>query len=493
MVFASHVFVFWFLPVVLALYYAVPKGAKNLVLTLVSYVFYAWAAPQFVVILIWSTLVDYVCGNFISGHWRLRKSRAVNPRIFVAVSLLSNLGLLGFFKYYMFAHANVNALLARFGQPTADVLFVVLPIGISFYTFESISYNLDIYYGRAKPAIYWVQDLAGGRSTSLWGRIGQELRALNAFACYITQFPHLVAGPIIRYQDLESQIHVREHSTDKFVRGIFFFALGMGKKVLIANPMGRAADAAFGAAGLHAFDAWYGLFSYAFQIYFDFSGYSDMAIGLGLMFGFVFNKNFDSPYKAQSLTDFWRRWHISLSTWLRDYLYIPLGGNRKGTTRTYINLLAVMVLGGLWHGASWTFAFWGLIHGFWLALERATTGRSFGAWYPAPLRTATTFVVVNIAWVFFRAATFRDAVSYLGNLFGVHPPTGSTLLGAVFYSPFQVTCFAAAVGLAFFGTQTWDLARRLTIGRTLCAAAVLFWASVALTTQSYNPFLYFRF
>ena len=239
-----------------------------------------------------------------------------------------------------------------------EILLVLLPAGISFYTFESISYNLDIYHGRAKPASVWVlHSFENGHRVppSIWARLKIEFQALNAFACYITQFPHLVAGPIIRYQDLERQLHERSHTVEKFGRGIFFFALGLGKKILIANPVGELADTAFRADSLHWLDAWYGVFGYAFQIYFDFSGYSDMAIGLGLMFGFEFAKNFDSPYKSQSITEFWRRWHISLSTWLRDYLYIPLGGNRKGEVRTYLNLMVVMLLGGFWHGASWNF------------------------------------------------------------------------------------------------------------------------------------------
>jgi D-alanyl-lipoteichoic acid acyltransferase DltB (MBOAT superfamily) len=310
--------------------------------------------------------------------------------------------------------------LARGGiayQPPHLDLF--LPIGISFYTFESISYNLDIYFGRARPAIVWVEELSGHRPKSLWARLRQELKALNAFACYITQFPHLVAGPIIRYQDLERQIHLRSHTVEKFARGVFFFALGLSKKVLIANPMGDVADAAFETHLLSAFDAWYGLLAYAFQIYFDFSGYSDMAIGLGLMVGFEFNKNFDSPYKSQSITEFWRRWHISLSTWLRDYLYVQLGGNRRGALRTYGNLMAVMLLGGLWHGASWNFLVWGGIHGAWLSVERIQGKASLYARSPAFVRVAVTFFIVNLAWVFFRAPDLAASLHYLQALFGM--------------------------------------------------------------------------
>jgi len=268
----------------------------------------------------------------------------------------------------------------------------------------------------------------------------------------------------------------------------------MAKRILIANPMGRSADVAFAAGTLSALDAWYGVVSYAFQIYFDFSGYSDMAIGLGLMVGFEFNKNFDSPYQAESITDFWRRWHISLSTWLRDYLYIPLGGNRLGAGRTYVNLLTVMVLGGLWHGASWNFAIWGAIHGVWLSLERVFGKRSFYVALPAAFRVAVTFLIVNLAWVFFRAPTLAAATHYAASLFGGGQPAVATTLGrAVLYSPYQLLCFIAATGIAFFGVQTWDLARQITPVRAVAAVGLFVWAAVAMSTQSFNPFLYFRF
>jgi alginate O-acetyltransferase complex protein AlgI len=505
MVFSSLLFLFLFLPLALVLYYASPRPARNFTLTVASYVFYGWAAPFFIVLIIWSTLVDYVCGNFIYGHWRLigpvtrdecgkPHASEVQRRLFVSLSLLSNIGLLLFFKYFTFCQLNYNALLAGLGYTTTALIQVALPVGISFYTCESISYNLDIYHGRARPAIVWVQHLAGQPPRSFFGRVFLELRAVNAFACYITQYPHLVAGPIIRYQDLERQVHLRSHTCAKFARGVFFLALGLAKKVLLANPMGRAADAAFGGTALHAFDAWYGLFSYAFQIYFDFSGYSDMAIGLGLMLGFEFRKNFDSPYKASSVTDFWRRWHISLSTWLRDYLYVPLGGNRHGVARTYRNLIVVMLLGGLWHGASWNFLVWGAIHGGWLCLERVRGKQSVYARLPVAVRVGVTFVIVNLAWVFFRAPDLGSAVRYLQALTGQqHPSAAAELIRAVLYSPFQVVCFAAAAATAFFGVQTWDLSKRLTLARAVLALILLGWSVVALTTQAYNPFLYFRF
>jgi alginate O-acetyltransferase complex protein AlgI len=509
MVFSSHIFLFYFLPLTLALYYAAPVGLRMPVLTLASYVFYGWTNPWFVLLILWSTLVDFCCGNLIYGHWRFLgpvtpgpdgepRASALQRKLFLTVSLVSNLGMLCFFKYFMFAAENVNRMLALFGRQEVRVLFVLLPAGISFYTFESISYNVDIYLGRAKPASVWVGrslKRSGREPRGWWGRLLLELKALNAFACYITQFPHLVAGPIIRYQDLEQQLHERAHTAEKFARGVFFFALGLGKKVLLANPLGEVADAAFGAGSLHWLDAWYGLFAYAFQIYFDFSGYSDMAIGLGLMFGFEFARNFDAPYQAQSLTDFWRRWHISLSTWLRDYLYIPLGGNRKGEARTYLNLLVVMVLGGFWHGASWNFLVWGAIHGVWLALERVLGKASLYARAPVPLRVALTFLIVNLAWVFFRAPDLPSAAHYLASLFRLDGGVSADalLLRAVFYSPGHVLIMLAAGGIAFLGVQTWDLSRNVTPLRAALALGVFGLAVVSLSAQGYNPFLYFQF
>jgi alginate O-acetyltransferase complex protein AlgI len=503
MVFSSPLFLFYFLPAALLLYFASPVRLRNLTLTVVSYVFYGWANPFYLLLIAWSTAVDYCCGNLIGGYWRLfgpiirgpdgePRASEFQRRFFVGVSLVSNLGLLGFFKYGPFVQENYNALAGFAGAEPGQVLRILLPVGISFYTFESISYTLDIYYGRARPALAWL--LPPGEKVSFFGRVLAELRALVSFACYITQFPHLVAGPIIRYQDLEAQLHKRTATFDKFGRGIFFFALGMAKKVLVANPTGEIADRAFRDAPLYPADAWYGLFGYAFQIYFDFSGYTDMAIGLGLMLGFEFVKNFDSPYKSQSITEFWRRWHISLSTWLRDYLYIPLGGNRKGPARTYFNLMAVMLLGGLWHGAAWPFLVWGGIHGSWLCLERVLDKRSFYAHAPAVARVAVTFLIVNLAWVFFRAKDLTAGVEYLRSLFGrTAVPTTAALVRAGLYDRYHVFWMVTAAVLAFFGVQTWDLARRVTPARAVMAAVLLLWSVVALCAQSYNPFLYFQF
>jgi len=391
MVFSSHIFLFYFLPLGLLFYYCTPKRGKNIVLTGISYIFYGWSNPLFTLLMFFSTLVDYVCGLVI-GNTAVERKRIRKTAL--SISVISNLSLLGFFKYTGFAMESYNQLFSLLGVGNFDpvpVLQFLLPLGISFYTFQSMSYTIDV-YRREATAIHNFPD----------------------FACFVSMFPQLVAGPIIRFQEVADQLAVRVHSLEKFARGVAFFSLGMAKKVLLANSCGIIADQTFSAGSLYWVDSWFGVVAYSFQIYFDFSGYSDMAIGLGLMFGFVFAKNFDSPYHSASITEFWRRWHISLSTWLKQYLYLPLGGNRKGMTRTAINLGIVMLLGGLWHGASWTFVVWGGLHGAFLAIERWLAARFGGVtfwkhWGPRLLLALITYFLVNITWVFFRAQDFSTA------------------------------------------------------------------------------------
>jgi alginate O-acetyltransferase complex protein AlgI len=275
---------------------------------------------------------------------------------------------------------------------------------------------------------------------------------------------------------------------------VSFFALGTAKKILLANPCGKVADTVFDAGSVGTLDAWWGVTAYAFQIYFDFSGYSDMAIGMGLMLGFVFAKNFDSPYKADSITDFWRRWHISLSTWLRDYLYVPLGGNRKGPARTYVNLAITMLLGGLWHGASWNFVIWGALHGLWLGAERAAGKRPLYWRLPRPFRVALTFGGLLVTWVFFRAADLDHALAYLGSMFGwTGPRPGAALLAGIVYQPYYLFSLALAAGIAWTAPQTWDWTRRLTWVKATASLGLLALALAAMATQGYNPFIYFIF
>jgi alginate O-acetyltransferase complex protein AlgI len=328
----------------------------------------------------------------------------------------------------------------------------------------------------------------------VYRRDGKHIRSFLDFACFVSMFPQLVAGPIIRFQEVAEQLASRVHSLEKFSRGVAFFSMGMAKKVLLANSCGKIADMAFASGHLSVVDSWYGIVAYSFQIYFDFSGYSDMAIGLGLMFGFVFAKNFDSPYISASITEFWRRWHISLSTWLREYLYIPLGGNRNGPTRTAINLAIVMLLGGLWHGASWNFVIWGGIHGLLLGSERMLGRKPFYYGLPKILRIAATFILVLIAWVFFRAETFSLATSYLGSMFGlVAIPESSRILGGLLYTPYHLLAMGIAGVVVWTMPQTWDYTKHLTAVKVV-SIVLLFVVSVAvLSMQSYNPFIYFNF
>jgi alginate O-acetyltransferase complex protein AlgI len=479
MVFSSYLFLFYFLPLALLAYYSSPRRVQHLSLTLASYVFYGWANLLFVPLLLLSTTIDFAAGLVLARHpprqgpdGAVRQPRAA--RVALTVSNTSNLLLLGFFKYFNFGAENLDALAALLGlEPLGlgGVLRVTLPLGISFYTFQSMSYAFDVYRGDAKP-----------------------IRNFIDFACFVSMFPQLVAGPIIRFQEIADQLHSRTHTLEKFARGVAFFSIGLAKKILLANPCGKVADLAFDAGSLHPLDAWYGAVAYAFQIYFDFSGYSDMAIGLGLMLGFMFAKNFDSPYRAQSITDFWRRWHISLSTWLRDYLYVPLGGNRRGPARTYVNLFIVMLLGGLWHGAAWTFAIWGALHGTWLALERWRGKAAIYGSLPAPFRTAATFLLVTIAWVFFRSQDLAHAVRYLGDMVGLGvPQEGAALIGGVIYQPYYVLTTALAALIVWGAPQTWTWTMALPPRRAVAAIAVLVLAIIALTTQAFNPFIYFIF
>jgi alginate O-acetyltransferase complex protein AlgI len=486
MVFTTHVFLFYFLPLVLAAYYLLPFRARTALIAVSSYVFYGWANPVWALIMFFGCSVDYVCGRLLlrlSGlpdgpdglppvlGPEVPRTRAM--RVLLIVSIVTNLGLLAAFKYTGFVAENVNALGRQLGlgDGLLPVLHLVLPVGISFYTFKAMSYVIDVYRGEARP-----------------------MRRFTDYMCFEAFFPDLVAGPIIRYAAMEEQMRLRQHTVEKFARGVAFFALGMAKKILVANPMGHIADTAFGAGPLHAPDAWYGLFGYAFQIYFDFSGYSDMAVGLALMMGFVLIQNFDSPYQADSITDFWRRWHISLSTWLRDYLYIPLGGNRKGSRRTYVNLMAVMLLGGLWHGASWNFVLWGAIHGGMLAFERSQGRTGFTRRWPQPVRVATTFLVVCLSWVFFRAKTLGQATTYLASLFGFsHAGAAADAIAGPLYTPYHVSMLMLAAALVWGAPSSWTFTTRLTTGRAVGSLALLAASLLLMWTQTTNPFLYFQF
>ena len=485
MVFSSQIFVFYFLPLVLALYYAAPFRARTALIALASYVFYGWANPVWALIMFAGSSVDYVCGLLLLRLSGLPDDGDLPPVIdrnvprtramkaVLVTSIVMNLGLLAAFKYTGFAAENVNGLAraAGLGRDLLPAVHLALPVGISFYTFKAMSYAIDVYRGDARP-----------------------MRRFTDYMCFEAFFPDLVAGPIIRYASIERQMRSREHSLEKFARGVAFFAFGMAKKILVANPMGHIADTAFAAGSLHAKDAWFGIAGYAFQIYFDFSGYSDMAIGLALMMGFVLMQNFESPYKSESITEFWRRWHISLSTWLRDYLYVPLGGNRRGPRRTYANLMTVMLLGGLWHGASWNFVIWGGIHGTMLAAERARGKDSFYRRLPRALRIAITFAIVCLSWVFFRAKTLGQAVVYLRSLSGLAMPgEGADGVAGALYTPYHVGMLLSAAVVTWALPTTWEFTERLSAPRAAFGMALLGLSVLLMWTQTVNPFLYFQF
>ena len=493
MVFSSYLFLFWFLPLALSGNFLLARASqrgRNLWLALTGYLFYGWAEPRFLLLMWGTTTLDWILSLVIAhdrwDFWRAgdpvrtlppqstggRRSR--RQRLALVLSICSNLLALGFFKYFHFGIETWNALTSALGFPAASLQtswHVILPLGISFYTFQALSYIIDVYRGDADAMANFVD-----------------------FSCFVSMFPHLVAGPILKFSFLAEQLRQRTLTLDKCGRGVAFFLIGMSKKVLLANPCGKIADAAFGAASVHFGEAWAGATAYALQIYFDFSGYSDMAIGLGLMFGFVFARNFNAPYAASSLTDFWRRWHISLSSWLRDYLYIPLGGNRIGTARTYFNLFITMLLGGLWHGASWNFILWGALHGGALTIERFFAHHAPQIRLPALVSRPLTLLVVMVGWVFFRAETLPDALSFLRSMMDVSaPPHLPSLVGSPLHHPLTLGCFVIAIGVVAAGRQTWDWTQSLSPSKAWLSLGLGCLAVVALLTQDYNPFIYFIF
>jgi alginate O-acetyltransferase complex protein AlgI len=468
MVFSTHIFVFYFLPLFLLVYFALPGRWRNAWITLASYVFYGWWQPWFVGLMLLTTCMDFVWGKVITRPGATRCQR----RAAVAACVITNLSLLAFFKYYVFTATALNELLAAMGAGPFRVMQVVLPIGISFYTFHSLTYIVDLYRGDATPA-----------------------ESFTDFSAFVALFPDLVAGPIIRYKTLAAQLARREHTADRFASGLVIFIIGFAKKLLLANPVGVVADAAFRARAPLSADAWVGVLAYALQIYFDFCGYSDMAVGLGRMLGFEFPRNFDAPYRAGSITDFWRRWHTSLSSVLRDYLYFPLGGNRKGPVRTYVNLFIVMLLGGLWHGAKWNFVVWGAYHGLLLGAERLGGKRSVYETFPRPLRVAITSLLVVLSWVLFRADSLTAALHYYASMFGLAPASpAAPLLGAILYSPYRVVVLVAGSWLVVQPVQAHDWAMQpVTWPRVAGLVPLFVLALMVMFAQSFNPFLYFQF
>ena len=467
MVFSSLEFLFVFLPVTLLVYFCVPHKVRNLVLLLFSLFFYGWGEPVYVFLMIFTILIDYLGGWFV-GKWRDEKPRAAKAAL--VFSILINLGMLGFFKYYDFFVSNL-ARIPCFSS--LQPLGLTLPIGISFYTFQSLSYVIDVYR-----------------------RETDAQKNLLAFGTYVTLFPQLIAGPIVRYRDVDDQLTNRTESVALFASGVRTFLCGLAKKVLLANAAGQIFDSLKAGEGVSAFGAWFGLLFYLFQIYFDFSGYSDMAVGLGKMFGFRFLENFDYPYIATSITDFWRRWHISLSTWFLEYVYIPLGGNRRGTLKTWRNLLIVWLCTGFWHGASWNYILWGLYYFVLLAIEKLFLYRALEK-IPRFFRHAYTLLFVYFGWLLF---TFEDGaagIAYLCKMFGANGTAlwqGSDLW--LLLSNLVFLCILVIASTPYPKRLFWRLWEKSGAARAAAAAggaALLILCVAYLVNSSYNPFLYFRF
>lgn len=481
MVFSSLLFLYTFLPALLGLYYLVPLRYRNVVALAGSLAFYGWGEPVFVGILVLISVYGYGISLWLA---RLPPAARVARRCVLTLGLAAYLGLLLYFKYSNFLVAELNGVLGWLQEGGIVWTHVVLPLGISFFTFQKISYLVDVYRGTSPPA-----------------------RSLVDYLLFVALFPQLIAGPIIRYHDVAAQIVARDHNLDKFLSGVWRFLLGLARKVLIANPLGAVADTVFN-QNLDTLPmpyAWVGILCYAFQIYFDFAGYSDMAIGLGRMLGFEFIENFERPYTSRSITEFWRRWHISLSNFMRDYLYIPLGGNRGGSFRTGFNLWFVFLVSGFWHGASWNFVSWGAYHGALLSLERML-GLKRLARLPAVPATVLTFLLVLAGWVLFRAATLGDALTFFGRLFA-WSSWGDVRANLELLWPDLIghrtwTVLALAMVVSFIPDRWWvrrgwDEARPSSRAqawlRVGLGAVFLLLASGALANQSYNPFIYFRF
>ena len=464
MPFSSLLFVHLFLPLFLAVYWLAPRTSKNAVAIAGSLVFYAWGAPKFLPVVVGLGFVDYVLSHRIAVHRGTPRGK-----LLLALGVTMHLGVLAYFKYANFFVAEISALVGPI-----EWTKVVLPIGISFITFEEISYLTDVYRGDARPA-----------------------RRLSHYLLFLTLFPHSIAGPIFRWKDLEAQFGDRTHSWALAREGFERFACGLAKKVLVADSVGVIVDGIFklSPAELTPGLAWIGAIGYAVQIYFDFSGYSDMAIGLGKLLGFRFKENFDRPYISASVTEFWTRWHISLSSWLRDYLYIPLGGNRRGRRRALVNLMIVFTLSGLWHGPAWTFVLWGMVHGLAVTFERVLGARYHEL--PAFMRHVMTLGFVVIAWVFFRATSASHAFDFIAVMFGgggagVLPPD------AVLLPWFGL--FALAIGVAISLLPILTKYREVSLAHWRDHAVVhATWivlfvlSSIHLTNMRITPLIYFRF
>ncbi len=471
MTFSSMTFLWIFLPSLLFIYNIVNKKWKNLVLTIFSLIFYAWGEPVYILLLLASILVNYAFGIIMD---QLKNDLA--RKLTLTICIIIDLGVLIFFKYINFIIDNINAIA---GHEAIKFAQIALPIGISFFTFQIMSYVIDLYRGTIKA----------------------QYSLLN-LTLYISLFPQMIAGPIVKYKDVEKELRLRKVTANKFANGVKFFIIGLAKKVMIANSAAKIADYCYGlnineiGTGL----VWIGAVAYMIQIYFDFSGYSDMAIGLGKMFGFKFMKNFDDPYMATSISDFWKRWHISLTSWFREYLYIPLGGNRKGSIRTYINIFIVFLVTGIWHGAAWTFIVWGVFNGIIMIIERIGLKKWLDACPIRILCRIYTCFIVLLSWVMFRTDTIAKAFQYYSIMFipranGLRIYDLSEILNRQ-----NVSMLALGFIFAFIVPYIKNVSLKpqiKTFYKTIVEPFILCLVYIAcimlLVANTYNPFIYFRF
>jgi len=473
MVFSSPLFLFYFFPAFILLYSLCPKRFKNACILIFSIIFYAWGAPKFIFILMGSTILDFYIVKALYNATTVSRKK-----LWISISISMNVGLLVYFKYANFFVENVNLFLSKFSIEAIGWTEVLLPIGISFYTFQTLTYSIDIYRGVYPPQ-----------------------KKLSNYLLYIMSFPQMIAGPIVRYQTIAAELTDREDSFDDKLVGFTRFSIGLAKKVLIANVMGRQADIIFAnqVSDLDCGFLWMGILAYTFQIYFDFSGYSDMAIGLGRMMGFHFPENFNLPYLSRSISEFWRRWHITLGTFMRDYLYIPLGGNQVNSKfRLYFNLVLVFLISGLWHGASWNFVIWGAYHGLFLILDRLFLLKV----YEKIGRIASniiTFIIVVIGWVFFRVEEFSVAIEYIKGMFdfsnfafpGGIPSFYPLFVIGIIFAFFDYVQPSEKLKTYFYEAK--DLSRSKAMIFVSLALVLLIVSSADLLSSGFNPFIYFRF
>ncbi len=481
MVFSSNIFLLYFLPLFLLFYFVCPKKFRNYVILVFSIVFYAYGGPEFILILLGSTTATYYIVKAMVKRKTESKQKASKWLCAAAITL--NLGLLVWFKYANFLVDNINAIISLFHGNGIQLAKIVLPIGISFFTFQSITYVLDTYRGQVKP-----------------------MDKLTDYIVYIMMFPQLIAGPIVKYGDVEQQLRHRESPPEECLHGFYRFVIGLAKKVLIADVIARQADVYF-AADLSTMDsgtAWIGILAYTMQLYFDFSGYSDMAIGLGRIMGFKFPENFNNPYVSGSITEFWRRWHMTLGTFIKGYLYIPLGGNRRGKSRMFFNLWVCFLLSGLWHGAAWNFVLWGAFHGFFIVLEKMINGKrrtengKFSV-FSSPFSVLTTFILVMIGWVLFRADNIGHAFDYYRAMFSFNFQGFSWDAGSQFYTTLIIALVFSFLTIFPFGRkieQAVFYKNYGTVGHVaawLVSIFLLIFSIAALNATGFSPFIYFRF